>query len=92
MSKPWWERILDTWVEVNTPSYGPFDEYMSMKNPDKCPQLVHLVVSAHNYMNDEPDRQSAFITSQFMASSQFKSIQKHLQTCSHCKNHKLLKK
>ena len=71
--------------------YGPFDDYMSGNNTNKCPALVQLLVSAHNNMDEDIDGGRSFAAGNFMASIQFKQIPEHIRNCSRCKNHPLLK-
>jgi hypothetical protein len=72
--------------------YGPLTEYMSGKNPDKCSDLVLLVVSAHNAAFSDADEllNTAPWGDYFAASRLFKAMVEHIKTCPHCIKHRMI--
>eukprot|EP01125_Pyxidicula_operculata_P000985 TRINITY_DN10863_c0_g1_i1.p1 TRINITY_DN10863_c0_g1~~TRINITY_DN10863_c0_g1_i1.p1 ORF type:complete len:123 (+),score=19.21 TRINITY_DN10863_c0_g1_i1:47-370(+) len=68
--------------------HGAFDSYMSQKNQNKCYTLVQLIVSAHNNADEDDFGQ---IGARIAGGVQFYAIREHIQKCSSCKNHPLLK-
>lgn len=71
----------------NETDYEVYDDYMSINNKNKCPHLVHILNRA--YMDVDDDITS--IGCNIIKGMAFKEITPHINKCSACKKHPLLK-
>jgi len=81
-------------MSIYEKDYGPFTDYMSQKNSDRCFTLVSLITAADNAAFSDADEMinSPAFGDAFAASRLYKSIGEHINSCSNCKNHPMIRR